>query len=165
VRKSNEIDGFTRHMRISATADYAVRAAAELVGAPDEKPLTAAQIASSQGISASFLPSILRELTTAGIIQSSRGYEGGYRLDKPADQITIADIIRAVDGPLASVRGTPPETTPYSESTLALQRVWIAVRKNLREVLEQVTIADVAAGQLPTIINELLADPDAWTRR
>jgi Rrf2 family protein len=152
-------------MRISAKVDYAVRAAAELVGAPDEKPLTAAQIASSQGISVSFLPSILRELKTAGIVQSSRGFEGGYRLDKPADQITIADIIRAVDGPLATVRGGPPENTLYSDSALALQRVWIAVRKNLREILEHVTIADVAAGQLPEVVNELLADPDVWARR
>jgi Rrf2 family protein len=152
-------------MRISAKVDYAVRAAAELVGAQGGKPLTAGQIARSQGISANFLPSILRELTTARIVQSSRGFEGGYRLDKPPNQITIADIIRAVDGPLATVRGRPPETTPYSESALALQRVWIAVRKSLREVLEDVTIADVAAGQLPDIVNELLADPDAWARR
>jgi Rrf2 family protein len=113
----------------------------------------------------SFLPSILRELTTAGIVRSSRGFAGGYRLDKPADQITIADIIRAVDGPLATVRGSPPENTPYSDSALALQRVWIAVRKNLREILEHVTIADVAAGQLPEVVNELLADPDVWARR
>jgi Rrf2 family protein len=152
-------------MRISAKVDYAVRAAAELVGAPGEKPLTAAQIASSQGISVSFLPSILRELKTAGIVRSSRGFAGGYRLDKPADQITIADIIRVVDGPLATVRGSPPENTSYSDSALALQRVWIAVRKNLREILEHVTIADVAAGQLPEVVNELLADPDVWARR
>jgi Rrf2 family protein len=152
-------------MRISAKVDYAVRAAAELVDAPGEQPLTARQIASSQGIPVSFLPSILRELTTAGIVRSSRGFEGGYRLDKPADQITIADIIRAVDGPLATVRRRPPEDTPYNGSALALQRVWIAVRKNLRDVLEHVTIADLAAGQLPEVVNDLLADPDAWARR
>src|ERR1700689_5342577 len=109
-------------MRISAKVEYAVRAAAELVGAPGEKPLTAAQIASSQGISVSFLPSILRELKTPGIVRSSRGFAGGYRLDKPADQITIADIIRVVDGPLATVRGNAPEKTPYRDSPLAIQR-------------------------------------------
>lgn len=152
-------------MRISAKVDYAVRAAAELGGAPGEQPLTAGQIASSQGISVSFLLSILRELKAAGIVRSSRGLKGGYRLDKPADQITIADIIRAVEGPLATVRGSAPEDTPYSEPALALQRVWIAVRKNLREVLEHVTIADVVGGQLPEAVNDLLADPDVWVRR
>ena len=152
-------------MRISAKADYAVRAAVELASAPDEKPVKAERIATAQDIPLNFLENILGELRHAGIVRSHRGAEGGFRLAKPADQVSIADIIRAVEGPLASVRGGPPEETSYPGSSEALPRVWIAVRASLRNVVEHVTVADVASGELPTAIDKLAADPEAWVTR
>jgi Rrf2 family protein len=152
-------------MRISAKADYAVRAAVELASAPDEKPVKAERIATAQDIPLNFLENILGELRHAGIVRSHRGAEGGFRLAKPADQVSIADIIRAVEGPLASVRGGPPEETSYAGSSEALPRVWIAVRASLRNVVEHVTVADVASGELPTAIDKLAADPEAWVTR
>ena len=152
-------------MRISAKADYAVRAAVELAGAHDEKPVKAERIATAQDIPLNFLENILGELRHAGIVRSHRGADGGFRLAKPADQVSIADIIRAVEGPLASVRGGPPEETSYPGSSEALPRVWIAVRASLRNVVEHVTVADVASGELPTAIDKLAADPEAWVTR
>jgi Rrf2 family protein len=152
-------------MRISAKADYAVRAAVELAAADDEKPVKAERIATAQGIPLNFLENILGELRHAGIVRSHRGAEGGFRLAKPAPEITIADVIRAVEGPLASVRGGPPEQTEYGGASAALPRVWIAVRANLRSVVERVTVADVAAGRLPKAIDRLAEDPDAWVTR
>jgi Rrf2 family protein len=152
-------------MRISAKADYAVRAAVELASAPDEKPVKAERIATAQEIPLNFLENILGELRHAGIVRSHRGAEGGFRLAKPADQVSIADISRAVEGPLASVRGGPPEETSYPGSSEALPRVWIAVRASLRNVVEHVTVADVASGELPTAIDKLAADPEAWVTR
>src|SRR4030081_258226 len=135
-------------MRISARADYAVRAAVELAAATDEKPVKAERIATAQDIPLNFLENILGELRHAGIVRSHRGAEGGFRLAKPADQLTVADVIRAVEGPLASVRGGPPEDAHYAGAAASLPRVWIAVRANLRRVVEQVTVADVAASKL-----------------
>ena len=152
-------------MRISAKADYAVRAAVELAAAMDEKPIKAERIATAQDIPLNFLENILGELRHAGIVRSHRGAEGGFRLARPADQLTVADIIRAVEGPLASVRGGPPEETAYPGSSEALPRVWIAVRASLRRVVENVTIADVAAGELPELIDSLTNDPGAWATR
>src|SRR6478752_3305178 len=152
-------------MRISAKADYAVRAAVELAAALDEKPVKAERIATAQDIPLNFLENILGELRHAGIVRSHRGADGGFRLAKPADQVSIADIIRAVEGPLASVRGGPPEETSYPGSSEALPRVWIAVRASLRNVVEHVTVADVATGELPTAIDKLAADPEAWVTR
>jgi Rrf2 family protein len=152
-------------MRISAKADYAVRAAVELAAAADEKPVKAERIATAQGIPLNFLENILGELRHAGIVRSHRGAEGGFRLAKPAEQITIADVIRAVEGPLASVRGGPPEQAEYGGASAALPRVWIAVRANLRSVVERVTVADVAAGRLPKAIDKLAEDPEAWVTR
>jgi Rrf2 family protein len=152
-------------MRISAKAEYAVRAAVELAAAPDEKPVKAERIATAQEIPLNFLENILGELRHAGVVRSHRGADGGFRLAKPADQTTIADIIRAVEGPLASVRGAPPEETSYSGAAAALPRVWIAVRANLRGVLEQVTVADVASGHLPAAVDRLAEDPEAWVTR
>jgi Rrf2 family protein len=152
-------------MRISAKADYAVRAVVELAAASDEKPVKAERIATAQEIPLNFLENILGELRHAGIVRSQRGAEGGFRLAKPADQLTIADIIRAVEGPLASVRGGPPEETSYPGPSAALPRVWIAVRANLRNVVEQVTVADVAQGKLPPAIDSLAEDPEAWVTR
>src|SRR5689334_3371998 len=152
-------------MRISAKADYAVRAAVELASASDDKPVKAERIATAQEIPLNFLENILGELRHAGIVRSHRGADGGFRLAKAADQVSIADIIRAVEGPLASVRGGPPEETSYPGSSAALPRVWIAVRASLRNVVERVSLADVASGELPTAIEKLTEDPQAWVTR
>src|SRR5579884_495961 len=142
-------------MRISAKADYAVRAAIELAAAADERPVPAEQVATAQGIPLNFLENILGELRHAGIVRSQRGPEGGFRLAKPADQVTIADVIRAVEGPLATVRGGPPEESAYPGAAKDLPRVWIAVRQSLRSVAEHVTLADVARGRLPKAVAKL----------
>ena len=152
-------------MRISAKADYAVRAGVELAAAGDEKPVKAERIATAQDIPLNFLENILAELRHAGIVRSQRGAEGGFRLARPADQVTVADVMRAVEGPLASVRGGPPEETSYGGAATALPRVWIAVRANLRGVVERVTLADVAKGKLPATIDRLAEDPEAWVTR
>jgi Rrf2 family protein len=152
-------------VRISAKAEYAVRAAVELAAASDERPIKAERIATAQEIPLNFLENILGDLRHAGIVRSHRGAEGGFRLARPADKVTIADVIRAVDGPLASVRGGPPEEASYGGVAEALGRVWIAVRANLRAVLEQVTVADVAKGRLPASIDKLAEDPEAWVTR
>jgi Rrf2 family protein len=152
-------------MRISAKADYAVRAAVELAAADDEKPVKAERIATAQGIPLNFLENILGELRHAGIVRSHRGAEGGFRLARAANEITIADVIRAVEGPLASIRGGPPEQAEYGGAAEALPRVWIAVRANLRSVVERVTVADVASGKLPKAVDRLAEDPEAWVTR
>jgi Rrf2 family protein len=152
-------------MRISAKADYAVRAVVELAACRDEKPVKAERIATAQGIPLNFLENILGELRHAGIVRSHRGAEGGFRLARPPGEITIADVIRAVEGPLASVRGAPPEESAYPGASEVLPRVWIAVRANLRKVVEQVTVVDVARGKLPAAINRLAEDPEAWVTR
>ena len=152
-------------MRISAKTDYAVRAVVELATSTDEKPIRAERIANAQGIPLNFLENILGELRRAGIVRSQRGAEGGFRLTKPAKAITVADVIRAVEGPLATVRGGPPEDSDYIGASKALPRVWIAVRANLRKVLEHVTVADVASGRLPKSIDKLADDPEAWVTR
>src|SRR5438270_6637082 len=152
-------------MRISAKVDYAVRAAVELAATADEKPVKAESIATAQGIPLNFLENILGELRHAGIVRSHRGAEGGFRLARAPEQVTVADIIRAVEGPLASVRGGPPEETAYPGAAEVLPRVWIAVRANLRKVVEHVTVADVAGGRLPTAIDRLAEDPESWVTR
>jgi Rrf2 family protein len=158
--------GHNAEVKVSAKADYAVRAAAELAAAEASgQPVRAEAIATAQGIPQRFLENILSDLRHAGLVQSQRGAEGGHRLAKPAESITVADVIRAVDGPLAAVRGERPESVTYEGPALALQRVWIAVRKNLRVVVERVTLADLASGELPARIDELAEDPEAWTTR
>lgn len=152
-------------MRISAKADYAVRAAVELAAAPDEKPVKAERIATNQNIPLNFLENILGELRHAGIVRSHRGADGGFRLARDAADVTVADIIRAVEGPLATVRGGPPEDSTYGGAASALPRVWIAVRKNVRSVVEHVTLADIANSELPAQIDRLADDPDAWITR
>jgi Rrf2 family protein len=152
-------------MRISAKVDYAVRAAVELAAAPSEKPVKAEAIANAQGIPLNFLENILGELRHAGIVRSHRGADGGFRLAKAPGKVTVADIIRAVEGPLASVRGGPPEDASYIGAAESLPRVWIAVRANLRKVVEHVTVADVAAGRLPAAVDKLARDPEAWVTR
>jgi Rrf2 family protein len=152
-------------MRISAKVDYAVRAAVELAAATDDKPVKAERIATAQGIPLNFLENILGELRHSGIVRSHRGAEGGFRLARPATELTVADIIRAVEGPLASVRGGPPEDATYGGAAESLPRVWIAVRQSLRRVAEHVTIADIASGKLPKAIDKLAEDPEAWVTR
>jgi Rrf2 family protein len=152
-------------MRISAKVDYAVRAAVELAATASEKPVKAESIATAQEIPLNFLENILGELRHAGIVRSHRGAEGGFRLARPPERVTVADIMRAVEGPLASVRGGPPEDASYEGAAETLPRVWIAVRASLRKVVEHVTVADVAAGRLPAAIDRLAEDPEAWVTR
>ncbi len=154
--------GQNRAMRVSAKADYAVRAAAELAVVAGAGPVKGERIAEAQRIPLKFLENILAELKHDGIVQSQRGAEGGYWLARPADQITVADVIRAVDGPLANVRGERPEAVEYAGSAKHLLDVWIAVRASLRQVLERVTLADLVAGELPAWLHTLTDDPEAW---
>lgn len=149
-------------MRVSARVDYALRAAAELAAAAGEGPVKGERIAQAQGIPLKFLENILLELRHAGIVASQRGERGGYWLARPADEVTLAEVIRAVEGPLANVRGARPETVEYAGAAGALREVWIAVRANLRAVLESVTLADLAAGSLPESVGELIDDAEAW---
>jgi Rrf2 family protein len=152
-------------MRISAKADYAVRAMVELAATVEEKPVKAERIATAQDIPLNFLENILGELRHAGLVRSHRGAEGGFRLARDPALISVADVIRAVDGPLASVRGAPPEESEYRGASAALPRVWIAVRANLRRVVEHVTVADIALGKIPRAIDKLADDPDVWKTR
>ena len=149
-------------MRVSAKVDYAVRAGAELAAASGTGPLKGEAISRAQGIPLKFLENILLDLKHAGLVQSQRGAEGGYWLAKEPAEISVADVIRAVEGPIANVRGERPEQVEYAGSAEALREVWIAVRGNLRAVLETVTLADVAAGTLPDDVRRIAADPDAW---
>jgi Rrf2 family protein len=150
-------------MRTTAKADYAVRAAVELAAAGDM--VTAEHIAQATGIPHNFLENILGDLRRAGLVESRRGQAGGYLLAKPADAISIADVIRAVEGPLANVRGLSPDTLEYEGSAAKLRDVWVALRASVRSVLERVTLADVAQGELPAHVEELTRDADAWARR
>ena len=152
-------------MRISAKVDYAVRATVELAAADADRPIKAERIANAQGIPLNFLENILGELRHAGIVRSHRGADGGFRLAKPAQDVTVADIMRAVEGPLASVRGGPPEETAYSGAAEVLPRLWNAVRTNLRKFVEHVTLADIAGGRLPAAIDRLAEDPESWITR
>jgi Rrf2 family protein len=149
-------------MRISAKVDYAVRAAIELATADADQLMKADAIARAQEIPPKFLENILGDLRQGGLVRSQRGAEGGYRLARPASEINVADIIRVVEGPMASVRGERPEDVAYAGSAEPLQRVWIAVRSSLRAVAEHVTLADLATGQLPSQVEELTREPDAW---
>jgi Rrf2 family protein len=156
-------------VRVSAKVDYAVRAAVELAaaqGAQDEpRPVKAEALARAQDIPLKFLENILQGLRQAGLVESRRGPDGGHLLARPASEIALADVIRAIDGPLAGVGGRRPEELEFRGSAEPLRDVWIAVRASLRRVLEEVTIADVAAGRLPAHVAQLTADPGAWAKR
>jgi Rrf2 family protein len=149
-------------VRVSAKTDYALRAALELAAAPDEKPVKGERIATAQAIPLRFLENILMQLRHAGLVESRRGADGGYRLARPASEVTLADVIRAIDGPLAGVGGVRPESLGFEGVAEPMRDVWIAVRASLRGVLERVTLADVVGGELPPHIRELVADEDAW---
>jgi Rrf2 family protein len=149
-------------VRVSAKTDYAIRAALELAAATDDKPVKGERIATAQAIPLRFLENILMQLRHAGLVDSRRGADGGYRLARPAAEVTLADVIRAIDGPLAGVSGTRPESLAFEGTSEPMRDVWIAVRAALRGVLERVTLADVVAGELPAHVRTLVADEDAW---
>ncbi len=154
-------------MRVSAKADYAVRAMVELAasGSSDEAPAKGEVIAAAQKVPMRFLENILGELRVHGLVQSRRGADGGYWLAKAADEITLAEIIRAVEGPLATVRGEAADEIDYPGAAGPLREVWLALRANIRQVLETVTLADVVAGSLPEPIGTLAEHPDAAEQR
>ena len=137
---------------------------AELAAA-EEGPIKGERLAGAQEIPLQILEHILLELKHQGIVRARRGAKGGYWLAKPADEVTVAEIVRAVEGPIAHVQSTPPEDIEYRGNSKHLQEVWIAVRASLRSVLEEVTLADLVSGELPGVVVELAATPDAWVAR
>jgi Rrf2 family protein len=153
-------------VRITAKADYAVRAAVELAAAATEdptRPVKGEHLARSQGIPHNFLENILTELRRAGIVRTRRGADGGYQLARPASEVTVADVLRAVEGPLAAVQGVRPDELEYGGAAEKLPEVWVALRASLRDVLEHVTIGDIASGRLPAVVRERSRNKDAWS--
>ncbi|MEZ5382662.1 MAG: Rrf2 family transcriptional regulator [Microthrixaceae bacterium] len=151
-------------MQVTAKVDYAVRALLELAAHPTGR-LTRDELAKSQDIPSRYLESVLGQLRQAGLVHGQRGVSGGYSLGRPAGDITIADVSRAVDGPLALVQGLRPENVTYHGSSEHLADLWIGLRAALRSVMESVTLADVLAGALPAEVRSLVDDPDAWSPR
>lgn len=162
LRRQAPAPGIMLIMRLSARADYALRAAIELAAAGGSH-LTADQLARAQNIPGKFLEAILTQLRRAGLVRSQRGPEGGFWLARPTEEISLADIIRAIDGPLVGVRGERPERVGYTGAAAPLQTVWIALRANERAILEEVTLAHIVAGKLPERIQLLTEDPRAWS--
>ena len=152
-------------MQVSARVDYGARALAELASRQDGELVTSEDLARLQGIPVKFLEGILTQLRRAGLVYSKRGVDGGYRLGRPADQISVADVFRALDGPIAAVRGLAPEDMSYPGAAEHLREVWVATRAALRSVLEEVTLADLVSGELPDQVSALLVVPGAWERR
>ncbi|MCF7550633.1 MULTISPECIES: Rrf2 family transcriptional regulator [Pseudonocardia] len=148
-------------MRISAKADYALRALIELAHAT-EAPLRSEAIAAAQDIPHKFLEAILTDLRKTGFVTSQRGGDGGYRLRRAPEEVQVAHVLRAIDGPLTEIRGGCPEDATYNERASALQLVWVALRVNIRNILEGVTLAHLAAGSVPKEVAELTEDPEAW---
>jgi Rrf2 family protein len=149
-------------MRITAKADYAIRATLELAAA-DNPPLKRDEIAEAQRIPVKFLETILAELKHAGVVASQRGADGGYSLARPASEITLGEVLRVIEGPLASVRDDRPESTEYQGPAEALQEVWVALRSNMRAVLDGVTLQNVVDEKLPAKVARLASDPEAWS--
>jgi Rrf2 family protein len=149
-------------MRVSAKADYALRALIEMAVRDDSSPVSAEELGRRQEIPHGFLQAILADLRRAGIVVSQRGQSGGWRLGRDAAEVSVADVIRAVDGPLVSVYGLRPEAVSYNPSAQVLQHVWIAARHSLRDVFEEVSIRDLASGTLPEAVAARTADEDAW---
>jgi Rrf2 family protein len=133
-----------------------------MAGRTDGPPVSAEELGRLQTIPHGFLQAILADLRRAGVVVSQRGQSGGWRLGRPADEVSVADVIRAVDGPLVSVYGLRPESVTYNESAEVLQHVWIAARHSLRDVFEQVTIGQLASGKLPKAVTSRTSDEDAW---
>lgn len=152
-------------MQVSAKSDYALRALIEIARDAGPTPVPAERLGRRQSIPTAFLQAILADLRRAGIVRSVRGHGGGWLLAVPPDSVSVADVIRAVDGPLVSVHGERPERVQYQDSASVLQPVWIAARSGLREILEGVTLDDLAEGNLPDVIRTRAADSDAWQPR
>jgi Rrf2 family protein len=150
-------------VQVTARIDYAVRAMVQIAG--HDGAVSRGDVAAAQEIPPKFLESILLRLRQGGLLVASRGTTGGYALARPAASITIADVVRVVDGPLAAVRGLPPEDTEYPAPAGLLRDVWVALRASMRQVLETTTIADLQAGHLPADVQRLLEPAEAWTRR
>ena len=149
-------------MRVSAKSDYALRALLELAGRSDGSAVSAEELGRLQDIPHGFLQAILADLRRAGVVMSQRGQSGGWRMAREAEAVTVADVIRAIDGPLVSVHGLRPEAVAYNDSAEVLQVVWIAARSSLREVFEQVTIRALADRKLPARVIARTKDEDAW---
>ena len=152
-------------MYISAKVDYATRVLLVLAAADPGTSIKGETLATGQGLPVKFVENTLVDLRRAGLVSSQRGPDGGYRLARPAKEIAVADVIRALEGPLAEVHGVRPEDTVYEGAAENLQEVWVAVRAALRLVLESTTLADVVDGRLPKQVAKLVADPDAWEPR
>jgi Rrf2 family protein len=151
-------------VHISARSDYAVRAA---LGLASKYPATvsSATLATEQDLPRKFLEAILADLRRAGLVRGQRGVEGGYVLTRPPDEMAIGEVLRAVDGPLAEVRGRRPEETSYEGTAEHLQQLWVAVRAAVRNVLDEVTLDDIVKGRLPSHVRRLITAPDAWQPR
>ena len=149
-------------MRVSAKSDYALRALIEMAGREDGRAVSAEELGRLQDIPHGFLQAILADLRRAGVVMSQRGQSGGWRMGRPAAEVSVADVIRAVDGPLVSVYGLRPEAVSYNESADVLQHVWIAARSSLREVFEEVSIQQLADAERPAAVTKRTADEDAW---
>lgn len=156
-------------MRVSAKVDYAVRASIELAAAQagdePERPVKAEALARAQDIPVKFLENILQGLRQAGLVDSRRGPEGGHLLARPAADISLADVIRAIDGPIVGVSGRRPEEVEFRGAAAPMQEVWIALRASVRRVLEEVSLADIASGDVPEHVSRLTGDPGAWEKR
>ncbi len=150
-------------MRISARAEYAVLAATVLARAWGRGLVPAEEIAASQSIPAGFLEGILTTLRKAGLMTSRRGSAGGFALSRPPDQISVGDVIRAVEGPLVYVRDTRPSAKSYPDGPQALVGLWVALRASVRSVLDATTLQDLANGVLPDVARRLAEDPDSWS--
>jgi len=149
-------------MRVTAKSDYALRALIEIARRSDGGPVSAEEIGRLQDIPHGFLQAILADLRRAGVLVAQRGQSGGWRMSKDADAVTVADVIRAVDGPLVSIYGLRPEAVEYNDTAAVLQHVWIASRRSLRDVLETVTVRQLADGKLPRSVSSRTSDDDAW---
>jgi Rrf2 family protein len=150
-------------MQIPAKADYAIRALLTLAAA--DQSVSAEHLAEQQEIPAKFLGAIMSDLRRGGLVTSQRGPEGGFRLAKSPDEITVADVLRIVSGPMAGVRQQRPETLNYEGEAEHLKEVWVAVRASLREVLEHVSLGQILRGELPKAVTRFTKDPDAWVTR
>lgn len=151
-------------MQVTARVEYALRALAELAARPGTS-FSRTDLAEAQGLPGKFLESILRDLTREGLLVSRRGSGGGFSLARPPEQVSLADVVRAVDGPLAAVRGEAPEGIAYPGAARALTEVWVAVRAAVRGILEETTLADLVSGELPPHVRELISSQEAWHRR
>ena len=149
-------------MRVTAKSDYALRALIEIARRSDSGPVSAEEIGRLQDIPHGFLQAILADMRRAGIVMAQRGQSGGWRMSRDPDDVTVADVIRAVDGPLVSIYGLRPESVEYNDSAAVLQHVWIASRRSLRDVLENVTVRQLAVGKLPRSVSGRTSDEDAW---